>query len=367
MGNSKKNTYALWAITPNGVSLAQKLAIGLSGSDVLVSDKITGAEGMTSTFGSLSEALANVFYQYTGHIFIMSTGIVVRIIAPLIRSKLDDPAVVVLDDQGNHAISLLSGHLGGANALAIRVAELIGANPVITTATDVNQIVAIDVLAKEKRLYIENPQAIKTVNMALLRGGKIRIHDPFSLVLDAIPNSIPWPEAISDLQSVSADQNKKMDNIPSLFIDDVSVDFAPSTLILILRPRTLIAGIGCNRNTPMEEMKNLLEQVLEQYHLASGSLKGIASIRLKADEIGLLALADSMGLPLYFFGKEDLNQVEEIKNPSSLVEKHVGVKSVCEAAAIRAAQNGSLVVPKQTTRNVTVAIARILDTPPILN
>ena len=142
-----------------------------------------------------------------------------------------------------------------------------------------------------------------------------------------------------------------------VFIDDVSIDIAPE--VLILRPPTLFAGIGCNRNTRMEEIKDFLERVFEQFHLACGSLNGIASIKLKADESGLLALADSMDLPLYFFDKDELNQVKEIKNPSAMVEKHVGVRSVCEAAAILAAQRGNLVVPKQTTPNVTVAVARI--------
>jgi cobalt-precorrin 5A hydrolase len=129
--------------------------------------------------------------QYTGHIFIMSTGIVVRVIAPLIRHKTEDPAVVVVDDRGMHAISLLSGHLGGANELAQKIAGIIGAKPVITTATDVNLVPAIDVLAKEKSLFIENPEAIKTVNMALLRGDKIHVHDPFSFLANCLPNSEP--------------------------------------------------------------------------------------------------------------------------------------------------------------------------------
>jgi cobalt-precorrin 5A hydrolase len=117
--------------------------------------------------------------------------------------------------------------------------------------------------------------------------------------------------------------------------------------------------MGCNRNTPMEEMMDLLEATLDEFQLSRGSLSGLASINLKADESGLLALAHSLGLPLYFYDKQELNQVTEIKTPSLMVEKHIGVKSVCEAAAILAAQNGTLVVPKQTTRNVTVAIARI--------
>jgi cobalt-precorrin 5A hydrolase len=357
MNSSKKNTIAIWAITPNGVLLAKKLAKKLPEVDLFISGKFTDTSFAATSFRSFSEALSNAFYQYTSHIFIMSTGIVVRVIAPLIRSKIEDPAIVVVDDQGNHAVSLLSGHIGGANALAITVAELIGARPVITTATDVNQIVAIDVLAKEKQLYIETPQAIKTVNMALLKGENIYLHDPFGLMVETIPHSMPWSNAALNMRSAPDDKNEKTDNLPRVFIDDVRVDLPPD--VLILRPPTLFAGIGCNRNTRMEEIKDLFERVFEQFHLARGSLNGIASIKLKADEPGLLALADSLDLPLYFYDKEELNQVKEIKNPSAMVEKHVGVKSVCEAAAILAAQRGTLVVPKQTTPDVTVAVARI--------
>lgn len=356
MSHSKKHTYAIWAITPNGLKLARKIASGLSDGDIFASHKLTADGSNLATFQSLSTALADVFYHYTGHIFIMSAGIVVRIIAAFIRSKLEDPAVVVVDDQGKHAISLLSGHLGGANALTLDVAGFIGAHPVITTATDVNQIAAIDVLAKEKHLTIENPQAIKTVNMALLKGEPICLHDPFGLMPDSIFHSIPWPDAISPGGTTPVEQQKPNDDVPRIFIDDLDADLPSS--VLILRPPTLIAGIGCNRNTPMEEIEDLLENVLEKFRLSSASLSGIASIKLKADEPGLLALAARLDLPLYFYDKAELNRVAGIQNPSSMVKKHIGVKSVCEAAAILAAQNGNLVVPKQTNRNATLAIAR---------
>jgi cobalt-precorrin 5A hydrolase len=355
MGTSKGKTYAVWSITPNGFKLARKIAGGLSDAEIFVSDKLADAEGNLSTFRSLSDGLTDVFHQYSGHIFIMSTGIVVRIIAPLIRSKLEDPAVVVVDDRGNHAISLLSGHLGGANALAAEVAELIRAKPVITTATDVNQILAIDVLAKEKHLIIENPEAIKIVNMALLKGERIGLHDPYGLMEDSI-DAVAWSDEILAQPSGSSEKWSGEDSTSRVFIDDVMVDLPPE--VLVLRPPTLIAGMGCNRNTPMEEMKHLLETVLAQFHLSGVSLCGLASINLKADEPGLLALAEALGLPLHFYAKDELNQVKDIKNPSSMVEKHIGVKSVCEAAAMLAAQSETLVAPKQTSRNVTVAIAR---------
>ena len=350
-----KNSCAVWAITPNGVDLAKTIADKLSNVDIFLSEKLSAKGIQIKTFGALADTLSKQFHRYDRHVFIMATGIVVRMIAPLIQSKVEDPAVVVVDDRGYHAISLLSGHLGGANTLAIEVAALIGAKPVITTATDVNQIVAIDVLAKEKQLNIENPRAIKAVNMALLKGEPIGLHDPFGLMQDSI-DAVPWSTQISAQLSGSTEKRRGDDIISRVFIDDVTVDLPPE--VLVLRPPTLIAGMGCNRNTSVEEMKHLLETALLQFHLSGESLCGLASINLKADEPGLLALSETLGLPLHFYTKEELNQVNDIENPSSMVEKHIGVKSVCEAAAILAAQNGTLVVPKQTTRNVTVAIAR---------
>jgi cobalt-precorrin 5A hydrolase len=280
----------------------------------------------------------------------MSTGIVVRVIAPLIQNKTEDPAVVAIDDQGQHAISLLSGHLGGANALTLQVAEIIGARPVITTATDVNMRPAIDVMAKEKKLNIENPPAIKTVNMALLTDQQIGVHDPFAVLQGDIPNAVQLDE-----KGLSKWAGSK-DGAAALYVGDKRADL-PSD-VLVLRPASLVAGIGCNRNTSMDEIKSLLDEVLKNNHLAGSSLSRIATVDLKTDEPGLLELAKTLNVPIDFFSCEKLGQVHEIQTPSTLVENHIGVKSVCEAAAILASQMGSLIVPKHKTPNVTVAIAR---------
>jgi cobalt-precorrin 5A hydrolase len=357
MRSSKRKKYAVWAITPNGVRIAKAIAEQLPDVDIFLSAKLFAGEIQATTFGTLVDCVSEQFRRYDGHVFIMATGIVVRMIAPLIQSKLEDPAVVVVDDRGRHAVSLISGHIGGANALAIRIAECIGADPVITTATDVNRSVAIDVLAREKQLVIENPGAIKTVNMSLLKGESICLHDPFDTLQGAIPDAVPWPYAPAMHESAAGGACPDGTRAAYVFIDDKQVELPAQALAL--RPRTLTVGIGCNRGTAMEEIKALLERVLEQNHLSRHSLTGLASIRLKADEAGLLALAENLALPLSFYDRQELNQVETIKNPSFTVEKHVGVKSVCEAAAILAAQNGPLVVPKQTTRNATIAVARI--------
>ncbi len=357
MAASKTNNVAVWALTPNGLKLAGNIRRKLTGVDVYLSQNISEAQFEHVTFQKLSETLKNRFDRYSGHIFIMSTGIVVRLIAPLITHKTKDPAVVVVDDGGNHAISLLSGHLGGANELARQIAATVGARPVITTATDVNQVPAIDLLAKDKNLLIENPAAIKTVNMALLTGKKIKICDPHNILKNTLPDTekLTSDELMKHFRKNG--QHIDIENVAYVLVDDLRVDLPAA--VLILRPASLIAGIGCNRNTEAAEILIHLADVLAKNNLARSSLKGMASIDLKADENGLIMAAENLKLPLTFFSKQELNQVKNIQNPSKVVEKHVGVKSVCEAAAILATRNGTLIVPKQSTQNVTVAIARI--------
>ena len=356
MPAQQKDKVAIWVITPNGVAIAQHIKKVLTQADIYTSAKIKPASNLPLTFHKLSDAMTKNFYQYSAHIFIMATGIVVRVIAPYIQSKIKDPAVVVVDDQGRHVISLLAGHLGGANDLTRKVAGIIKADPVITTATDVNAKPAIEVLAKEKKLVIDNPQTIKAVNMALLTDQQIGIHDPLAILQDDIPNTVPLTPDDLKKKDIATSIRPFKDSGTAIYVDDTQINLPAH--VLVLRPSTLVAGIGCNRNTPMEEIKALLSETLKKYQLAGTSLNRIATIDLKADEPGLVDLARSLNVPIDFFSREELSQVEDIQTPSAMVEKHVGVRSVCEAAAILASQMGTLIVPKQTNPNVTVAIAR---------
>jgi cobalt-precorrin 5A hydrolase len=357
MAIPKPNKLAVWAVTPNGAKLIDRLAGSLPDADIYISQNLAEKRSSHIQFERLSTTLREKFDQYSGHIFIMAAGIVVRILAPLIQNKTKDPAVVVVDDLGKNAISLLSGHIGGANELTYKIARIIKANPVITTATDINEVPAIDVLAMENGLFIENPAAIKTVNMALLKREKIGVHDPFNFLVKKLLNfkSTAFHNFTYDFNNFS--KQTEISNNTFVYIDD-SINDLPSR-VLILRPPSLVAGIGCNRDTSSEEISAHLKEVLESHRLASTSLNSIASIDVKNDEAGLIAVAESLELPLIFFKREELNQVKGIKNPSPIVEKHVGVKSVCEAAAILGSRDGTLIVPKQSTQNVTVAIARI--------
>lgn len=326
-------------------------------ADTFISAGLPGDVPANGRFERLSESVGPAFSAYSGHVFFMSTGIVVRMIAPLIRHKTIDPAVVVVDDSCRYAISLLSGHLGGANALALKVADILGSRPIITTATDVRQLPAIDLMAKEKHLHIENPSAIKSVNMAILRNEAIDIYDPYRRLWEepgrfpARINVLPPAARIPDIPDLFGHRRA------GVFVGDAAVRLPPH--VLVLRPASLAAGIGCNRGTGREEIQDLLERVFAEFHLAADSLKCLASIDLKADEAGLLEAARKLKRPLEFFTRIELDGVKTVPSPSDTVRKHIGVHSVCEAAAVLASQKGHLIVPKQKTRNVTVAIAQI--------
>ncbi len=339
---------AIWAITPGGVGLGARLAKGFDGSELFLSEKLALSSEVppgASRFTTLSKALEEGFHAYSAHIFLFSTGIAVRMIAPLLRSKLTDPAVVVVDDRGLHAVSLVSGHLGGANELAMRVGGIVGARPVITTATDVNQLPSIDLIAKENHLKIENPGMIKAINMAFLQGRALEVQDPFGLVTPNLPERfiIPREEGPTGAR-------------PAVICTDRVATVPRETIVL--RPGTLAVGIGCNRGTAMEEIQGLLTAVFRDQALSLDSIALLATTEVKADETGLLALGAALGLDIRFYDKPSLNSVTTIQNPSRVVEKHLGVKSVCEAAAILAANNGKLIVPKQKQGNVTLAVAR---------
>lgn len=340
-----KGNTALWALTSQGAALAKTLSEQLKDCDLFFSDRLDRSADSddnpctTYRFESLRQTVSERFNDYSAHVFFMATGIVIRVIAEHIVHKTHDPAVVVVDDRGTFAISLLSGHIGGANDLTLRVSAILGATPVITTATDVNYLPSVDMMAVYKKLTIENPDMIKRVNMAFINGKQVGIFDPYGFLSDqtAFDRS-----ALHDV---------------GVCIDDRLGSARPGDLVL--RPKTLVAGIGCNRGTEKSEIRELLFETLEQNELSWRSLALITSVDVKQDETGILELADELKLPLTFFSRDELNTIETIETPSLMVEKHIGVKSVCEAAAILGAGKGNLIVPKRKSTNATVAVARI--------
>jgi cobalt-precorrin 5A hydrolase len=343
---NRTKSIAIWCITPNGKVLGQKIQEALKESILFIPAKACRGRQVdksTVTFEKLSSEIRCQFNKFSGHIFIFSTGIAVRIIAPLLQSKTIDPAVVVIDDKGNHAISLISGHLGGANALTRKIAAMINATPVITTATDSNLLPSIDMIAKGRSVYIETPWNIKHINMAFLTGKVIGLYDPFGFIKNDLARTF-W-------QDISHTDQTMTQVFCSHEVRDVSRE------TLILRPPVLSVGIGCNRGTGCNEIKQFLFMILQKKGLAADSICRFATTDIKKNEKGLLALSKEMKIQIDFYDKNDLNSVKTIKTPSKMVEKHLGVKSVCEAAAILSADNGKLIVPKKKNKDVTIAIA----------
>jgi len=343
--NPNPTGIGIWAITPGGARLGLRLCAKLGNAAVYLPRNEKSRTDSTIPihfYDSLSEEIQKNFGQHTAHIFIFATGIAVRLIAPLLQSKTKDPAIIVLDEKGYFAISLVSGHIGGANMMTREVSEAIGATPVITTATDLNHLPSVDLLALYKDLAIETPENIKHVNMKFIKGLDVSIFDPMELIVSEIPKPL-------------VEEQKSGHEVFDVICTWARKKVSRETLIL--RPRVLSLGIGCNRNTPEEEILALIKFVFKDKNLSQLSLKSIGSSDKKNDEPGLIRAADRLGLPLIFYSNEQLNNVDTIENPSKMAEKYLGVKSVCEAAAILGARQGRLLVPKQKTKNVTLAVA----------
>lgn len=321
-----------------GEELAEKLAAGLY---------IQAKYGENITYPRVrmfsprfEDRVAEIFTLYDGFVFIMATGIVVRTIAPLLRSKLVDPGVVVVDEKGRYAISLLSGHLGGANELCLRVANAINAEAVITTATDVNELVAVDVIARNNDCIIENPREIKPFNTALLEGEQVAILTPFPIRGTAkclVHN--PY--------------------IPHAYNVVIDSDTTPrsSGKTINLRPRHLVLGIGCRRGTSLEAIKNAVHDLFSRHHLSTLSIGTVASVDLKADEEALFAFCDEQRVPFVTFSGEELAAVEDRFMTSSFVKAITGAGNVCEAASFLAAgPSARKLIEKTVYPGVTVAV-----------
>lgn len=341
---------AVYALTPQGARLGRALAReldGALGADLYLPRKLAvPGESGEQAFDSLPALVADTFHTYAGHVFVAACGVVVRAVAPFLRGKANDPAVVALDQEGRHVVSLLSGHLGGANELARRVALVTGGTAVITTATDTAGLPSLDMLARDSGLAIENLGAVKTVNGGLLAGQVVQIFDPEGHL--AIP-----PEHSARFEWVAAPHLLEPER-PAVAVGWREVSVPSGTLIL--RPRVVVAGVGCRRGASCGEITALVREAFATKSVALKSLALLASIDAKSSEPGLLEATRELGVDIRFYSAERLAGMKT-PNPSPMPLKHVGVESVCEAAALLAAGTTRLLVPKMKSKTVTAALA----------
>lgn len=325
------------SFTQNGAALAVRVRDALA-QDLVECYARTVDDSLRAT--TLTRFAQQAMVDCAGILFIGATGIAVRAIAPYVTGKEYDPAVLVLDEAGKFVIPLLSGHLGGANALALRLAQALGATPVLTTATDVNDVFAVDTWAQEQGLQIAHTAGIRFVSGALLRGDTVGLHTELPFV-GRLPDGI--------VQTTDAHTG--------IAISCRAGD-APFAQTLQLIPRTIVAGIGCRRGKTVAELSHALDAVLREHAIDARALCAIATIDVKRDEVGLLALIRERQLPLRIFSAAELSETDGDFTPSAFVSDTVGVDNVCERAAVRAS-GGALLCRKTARDGVTVALAAI--------
>lgn len=327
---------ALTAFTRRGVTLALRIQDVLGEGIVWTLPKFARAGVFCYDF--LSQWTEERFAAGDDLIFVGAAGIAVRSIAPFLRDKRSDPAVLVMDEGGRFVIPILSGHVGGANALAHRVAQAIGAVPVITTATDVNGRFAVDQWAAEHDISIPNPAAAKAISAALLAGKTVGFWSE-------LPHG-PLPQGVAEGIMIPG------------FALTCQEDSRFPAGALVLHPKLLTIGVGCKRGVQAECLEKALTSALSERNLSQDSIAALATIDRKRDEPGLLELAQKWRLPLRCFSAEELNAVPGAFTQSAFVRSVTGVDNVCERSAVLAAEGGELLVPKRAGDGITVAIAQ---------
>lgn len=300
---------------------------------------------------SLSEFVKTAFTQEDGLIFIGAAGIAVRSIAPFLRGKDKDPAVVVVDELGKFAVSLLSGHLGGANELASEAAQLLGAQPVITTATDLHHAFAVDLFAKKNGLAIDNLKEAKEISAAVLRGEPVGFFSDFP-VEGEIPE--PLDRGVRHRRNIYITCSGS-----ALPFEDGEMTHGCGLLRLI--PRAAVLGMGCRREIPEEAAKDAAGEILKNCGIDRRAIGMLASIDLKRDEKALIALAAEWGITWKVFTSDELGAVEGSSSESEFVKSVTGVGNVCERAALAGAAVGGgkarLAAGKSIFPSVTAAVA----------
>ena len=289
-------------------------------------------------------------------LFIGACGIAVRAIAPFLTDKLNDVPVLVMDEQGRFVIPVLAGHVGGANELAVSLAERMGSTPVITTATDLNHCFAVDLFARRNALHIVNKDGIAKVSSRILAGEEVTmaVEEGHFREEEAV---IPGEKRL--LEEINVPEGIRLVSTESLA--DVLV--APASYgqgrLLTLRPKEYVIGIGCKRGKAAEQIDHFVNRALKESGISMEQVAAFASIDRKKDEEGILWMSSHYGIPFVTYSAEELQQVEGTFHASEFVKSQVGVDNVCERAALRfSGPDGILITGKQAEDGITAAIVK---------
>ena len=355
--NLEDKKIAILSITNNGRELALRIKESMKSVDVFFIKKDTDYKNdeVTVVNHGLKEFIPQVFDKYDYLVFIMATGIVVRTIAPLIISKFSDPAILVMDEKGNNIISLLSGHMGGANEMTLYMSDLINSHPVITTATDVNKKSSLDMIAKKLNGHIDdfrdnvlkiNSMLVNNEEVHLYIDGNYKInHNGFTLYdektdLDKVRNLV----IVTNKKDINKILNKNIENL--------------NEKIIKVTPKDIVIGVGCKKNTNSDHMKNSLIKFLAEYNIDINAVKEIGSIEIKKDEKAIIDLAKFLDVKFKTFSVEEISKVDYLYEKSDWVKKNVGVYSVSDPVA-HLLSEGRVIITQQKYDGITFSIGRI--------
>ncbi|MEA5509552.1 precorrin-3B C(17)-methyltransferase [Crocosphaera sp. UHCC 0190] len=351
------------AVTPQGVQLLQPLCqpmgATLYGPDSLALNDQT----IFAYQGSLKDHIAAIWSENRALIFCLATGAVVRLIAPLLQDKASDPAIIVIDPQGQYVISLSGGHQGGADSLTQLIAQQLNATPIITGASHSLSLPGIDILGLPFG-WRKGPGDWTGVSHAIACQKKVQVIQEGGSTLwqDHLPQNHPFYFGLPEIDENIAPEAR-------IWISPTKRRFADESALAKVQwyPRVLWVGIGCIRGTSQQLIETAIDEVCQSYHLATEAIAALATIDLKADEVGIVQYCQDKELPLLTYPADVLNSVN-VPNPSDIVKQEVGTASVAEASAIYGANswlnnhNSSLIVPKQIIKSdneaVTIAIAQ---------
>lgn len=321
-----------------------------------LTEKNLAESGLSYVEQPLTEWTGEQMKKRRSLLFIGACGIAVRAIAPFLTDKLNDVPVLVMDEQGRFVIPVLAGHVGGANELAVSLAERMESTPVITTATDLNHCFAVDLFARRNALHIVNKDGIAKVSSRILAGEEVTmaVEEGHFREEEA---GIPGEKRL--LEEINVPEGIRLVSTESLA--DVLV--APASYgqgrLLTLRPKEYVIGIGCKRGKAAEQIDHFVHRVLKESGISMEQVAAFASIDRKKDEEGILWMSSHYGIPFVTYSAEELQQVEGTFHASEFVKSQVGVDNVCERAALRfSGPDGILITGKQAEDGITAAIVK---------
>ena len=359
------NRIIIFSFTRTGMELSRKLCIimGSTGRECrgYTVEKYAGKE--ISPFPEDKQKLIADNWGHAAFIFIGAAGIAVRYIAPWVKDKFADSPVLVMDEKGQYAIPLLSGHIGGAVSLADEIGERTGAVPVHTTATDVQGKFAADVFAEKNSLLITDRKTVKEISAAVLAEEKIAcyINFPQYHISGKIPENLIICSTLSETDAyryrIIISDNTGLAEKGKASLRPY-VEGARKEGTLLLKPKNITAGIGCRKGISEEILEEGVDQILKIHGLEIGQVERIASIDLKKEEQALLDFSEKYRIPLYIYTADELGKIQGVTAGSEFVKKTTGVDNVCERAALLCCENGKLVQGKYIWNGMTAALAR---------